>query len=367
MVEKLRSDTEKDPESYIKLLQSLQWLVVSHQLQGDYPAAESDLKRSIWKSIAKYPDPSMRFTLAEICLKNIETLNEKQEYQNLILVKNSFKESLKLPMLLLMDLKKNGADISELAITMKANDRNFKDGRIMKAFMDSMTILKKINILTPQEKANLMNRILNSEDTENLRADLLSLQGIIQCGGAEKLKQNLTQNLNALYRESFSSIIPITFSSSDFSLQLEDKFLKKRSSEALLTYAGRMKGLPENLRCLGSLVDEVLSDTFKVNRYEGSEHLNKIFEIRPDLKEKWAKDTVEELKLEKMETTEKENTPVDFLQFFYQKIIDDKHINPDSYPFLTRFLGGEDVQSELKSYIENPEFKRKALDQLEKR
>ncbi|GEM_PF-1469136 len=91
-------------------------------------------------------------------------------------------------------------------------------------------------------------------------------------------------------------------------------------------------------------MEEVLTGEFQVKRYEGSPQLDRIFQKKPGLKEKWMRGETKALSISG--AAEEEGIEWNFEELLRKKLFDDQppHISHEEIPDVLRYLNAESVE-----------------------
>ncbi len=276
-------------------------------------------EQKIFQKIATYPDPRMRNELSYIVCGVLQ--NYRQQYINLSTV-----EHLTLPCLFLCQLP-----ASPLLTEAIKKERGFREGPLLKRLLDTMYQLSKG--LNQQEMLSVLTKALVNRTKKQIKIDLFTIQGIIECGGLPLLKQEV-KDLNAIYQQVFQQIIPISHLE-DFNSKYFKTFGSQRDPSSLLTYAGKIQD-PQVMQALILYVESTLEEKFETVRYEKSPHLQLIFNGRPKLEETWKAGSSQSLQ-----------KPIDYEAFFKTKILP----RLSNHSFITAYLLADDKQQVKQDLI----------------
>ena len=305
---------------------------------------------NIWVSILQYKDQKMRYELADL-------LFALDESQAKLYKHASLPTYLQLPSLFFCFSSQNDTDIKSYHDIIK-DRREFRDGMMLKALLDALHPL----IVGHHFKVEEITNLLKTAFTGNIKANLLAIQGILYCGGEDRLRkeaQSASPNLDAAYRAAFARAIPIK-PVKDLLKKYAQTFGRCPLPTAPLTYAGRLRRLPLNeqekaLPDLGSFIYSVLEGGYPEIRYqrkEGShkesdskvfaylDHLQMIFDKKPSLKKEWRAEI--EKPLEDYLPTSSSKAAFDPQRFLIDKILSDKDFPKEKYPLLYHFLETKD-------------------------
>ena len=291
----------------------------------------------IWLSILKCRDKKMRYELIDLAF----SLDDKQvESYKLI----SSPDYLQLPALFFSRYSQNEKE-SKAYFDLFNKRTEFRDGMMQKALLDTLhALLVQHNFETEPTTALLKMALV-----EPIKVNLFSIQGILSCGGADRLKKEALTghlDLDEIYKDAFISIIPMNHIK-DFSKKCDETFGSCAIPSAPLTYAGRLRRLPKEeqdiaLQALAEFVRSVIETEYKQNRYLGSDHLKMIFEKQSSLKTDWPTDDTMPFKaLQPPSSSKTVFNPLDFLK---TKIFKDKHLPKDKYPDIYQYLETGDLK-----------------------
>ena len=291
----------------------------------------------LWYSILMYSDYNM-------CYHFIDMVFDLDEKQAKLYKKYSSPDYLELPALFYCYSSKSEEDVKTYHAFLKEK-RVLKDGMLLKALLDVMQSLIVKHQFKPEEVMRLLRKAFN----ENIKSNLFGIQGILQCGGEEILRNECRKdnpNLDAVYQIAFSRVVPIKHIE-NFSQKYERTFGKCAIPTAPLIYAGRLSQLPlkvgkEPLSLFGFFVHSVLDGDYPKIRYiQKQSHLKSIFRDNPDLERDWQKEV--EVPLEEYLNTTLSKITFNPQRFLIDKILSDKHLPREKYPLLYQFLETKDT------------------------
>jgi hypothetical protein len=265
--------------------------------------------------------------------------------------------------------KKHAMDRKKLLEDQKQLKKNQKKFKKDQTKLTEEKKLEEQKLIENQKKLTEEETKLTEEKKliqKQRKLNLFTLQGIAEGGGLSLLKESLDKgqedlNLNLIYQTTFKQLIPISENIHEF----EEKYLKtfgnQREASALLTYAGRLNLLKpqerdEALQTLAFYVSSVLEGDFEEKRYTESPHLSFIFQKRPELEEEWKKGASRNLDSVNILSEEKGfiDNPADFyINFFKNKILQDKHLNPEDFHYIKEYLTQEDQRENIEKILEN--------------
>jgi hypothetical protein len=224
-------------------------------------------------------------------------------------------------------------------------------------------VKQEMNLLT-QSITNILSDLGNKQrkSIDLIISDLQALTVILKIFGRKSFFQSLQENLypqqgmqkkdyNTFFLENFQTLFTITGEIKNFTQAYQETFAEFRDPRALYTYLGTIKGLPQEEEimvheALSRYVSSVLRKDFTTIRYaaEGHPHLKKIYQSHSGIEASW-------IKAEKPALVERVKegrglTHEDYKKVFYNKIIQDKHLEPDQYPYLRAFLKGKSYDLE---------------------
>ena len=330
---------------------------------------------NILNSIFHYKDDKMRYELLDMLF----SLDEKQAK---IYGEFTSPEYLQLPGLFLCYSSNNAEEALSYHSILKEK-REFRDGILQKALLDTLQLLIIQHHFKPEEIIPLLKKAL----TRNIKTNLYGIQGTLYCGGLDRLrKEALNENpdLDAAYHFAFAQTIPIK-QIKDFTTKYDQTLGKSALPTAPLTYAGRLKKLskPEQdmaLPALASFIYSVLQGEYSEIRYKRKEasleeaetkefaqldHLQMIFDKKPSLKKEW-RDEIKK-SLEEYLPTTSTKAAFDPQRFLMEKILTDKHLPKEKYPLLYQFLETKDpkIPKDLGAELEKlKEINKKRKSQV---
>ena len=266
---------------------------------------------------------------------------------------------LQLPALLISQLFKSDEDCAKIHDLLKTR-REFRDGMLQKALLDALH-----QLIEHEFTADEIHNLLKSSLKGNVKANLMTIRGCLDCDGKDALKleaQKVNSDLGTAYQNAFAKIIPIKHVE-NFSTKYAETFGKSELPSAPLTYAGRLRRLQKSdreiaLNTFGSFIHSVLEGEYAKKRYskqeglgEGVDHLQFIFDKIPALKEQWVKRV--ENPLEEYFTGFSKSS-FDTQDFLKTKILDHGHLSKEQYPDLFYYLktGEEKIAAGLAEELQ---------------
>ena len=329
---------------------------------------------NVWSSILNYKDNRMRLDLVDMMF----ALDEKQAK----IYSESFASThLQLPALFFCFSCQNEEDVKGYQ-NILAERKEFHDGKFLKALLDALQPLIVQHQFKPQEIIHLLKKTFIG----NIRANLFSIQGILQCGGVDELRNEVKKDkpdLGTVYQTVFARVIPMKHVQ-DFLVKYEQTFGRCALPSAPLTYAGRLRSLPvadqkKALSALGTFIYSVVEGTYSKNRYQKSQpigeseskvsaskdqvriidsessenesdHLQIIFKNKPSLQKDWPTE-IDKVPLENYLTTPGKIS-FDPRNFLNDTIIGQKHLSREKHPLLFEYLENKDPGKE-KAFMEN--------------
>ena len=296
----------------------------------------------VWHSILLYKDNKMRYELADL----VFVLDERQAK---LYGEYSSPKFLQLPALIYCISSKNDEEIKGYHNVLKEK-KEFLDGMLQKALLDALHPLIVQHHFKPEE----IVRLLKMSVIGNIKANLFCIQGILYCGGVERLKKeakSMTPDLDAAYQSIFRESIPIK-PIEDFSIKYAKTFGKCALPTAPLTYAGRLHQLPKwqqekALPVFGNYIYSVLEGDYPKNRYKKSDQLDKesdhlqiIFDKKPSLQKDWPLEVTKPI--EEFLSDSSSKVVFDPQRFLIDKILSDKHLPRENFPLIYQFLETKD-------------------------
>ncbi len=272
-----------------------------------------------------------------------------------------------LPLMLLASLVES-EHYQKIGVTLKHKD--FKEIRRINALLECLVMLTKNKILSLEEKGFVVTRLLFRGENPSPKMVYQNALMVLEClsFGKEQEIKELEDPLvlvGILERE-FIERFGLADTDDFFCifLKFQESF---RSKDAIVTYAAALERLPlyEKELCkpvLQSYVQGILDGSFKDRRYEkkNNPHLQEVFKD-PTLEELWKKGVEYSLEsfLSEDKSSFKEDKSIDFLAFFIEKIMRDRHFPKDSISYVTEFLENpiylEESLQKIKEAIKNPE------------
>ena len=233
------------------------------------------------------------------------------------------------------------------AMNLRLKGKTFKDKIKINILLTTLLQLKENSNLTPKQKSTVLNRMENEKD---LIRQCIFLQGILELHGEDKLMK--MRPFEELLKELFMSKVPIG-ELKDFADKYSNTLALFRRPETVMAYAGKLSTLPDRdhlLRLYGIYIRSVLEGNSREIRSQtdSNPHLAKIKETDLMLFNKWMKGFTRPLEsLLSSENPTKKEPQIDFLKILENKVLNDKHIDPDTVPYLKRFLEKPDEKTEI--------------------
>jgi hypothetical protein len=283
-----------------------------------------------------------------------------------------------LAVLLFVSLEKQGvkkAITNDLFEMINKNKKTYRNSFHFNPVLLALHALVINKLLTPLEKESVLNKMVaafkeknSSETTRNPKELLVQarlLQAVLGFGGEAVLKQPfpLAQCLETLFHQK----VPLGTIDSFGTKWIETISSKFRNENLLFVYAGKLGSLPDPdrglmLRAYGQFLGSVLEGTYVKERYNISNnpHL-KLISSKVDL-QLWKTNTKRDLSISKEEGIG--NVRIDFTKILKQKILRDKHLDPNKFPWICRALHGEDVKKLLEAEREKFKNDKELSDKL---
>lgn len=167
-----------------------------------------------------------------------------------------------------------------------ANRRYYEGSTEGKAVLEAWVVISRLRYLSAEGLKHLIGSML----AKDFVSSCVALTQICSMGRDDLLTEphldRVKGELTVLAQECFFSWVPMK-KIDDFHRRFERCFGGQRYPESLLTYASKLVDHPRVLRELGDWVYSVLRGSFHAERYRAdqSEHMVKLYELAPRLKE----------------------------------------------------------------------------------
>ncbi len=306
----------------------------------------------------------------------VETLKEETALQNWkdLSKKSTANPRHALPLMLLASLVES-EHYQKIAAAFKHKD--FKEIRRINVLLECLVMLTKNNILSLEEKGFVVTRLLFRGENPSPKMVYQRALMVFEClsfGKDQEIKEleDPSQLVGILERE-FMERFGLADTDDFFPifLKFQESF---RSKDAIFTYAATIERLPpyEKELCkpiLQSYVQGIFDGSFKERRYEkkNNPHLQEVFKD-PTLEELWKKGAEYSLEsfLSEDKGSFKEDKSIDFLAFFIEKIMRDRHFSKDSIPYVADVLENaislEESLKKVKEAIKSSENGAKVVN-----
>lgn len=305
---------------------------------------------NILKILYDIRDMDLRYLLTDKFIQRIQNLKTKEKQKEFLTSTCKSRKAL-LVKLLLDELKLKDKTFEKTLVTptkaqkrTKTHYRNdfLRDGNKLilllkglenlgnskkiesKQIADCITYWTKLNDKNLTEELNSLNAIFVLEKEKHLHFDLESKS---------------TKQILEVLKMGIEELIPgLRLKNPE---QFERIFFRSRHPGALLVYLSGIKKLSSNEReKMMAIVREFIRDIdlgqFQENRYEGSEHLNTVFESRKGLKEAWKKGRRSLLTPYLSESSVDDE--FDLADYLKTKVLD-RHLPIDALPKLALLCG----------------------------
>jgi hypothetical protein len=227
--------------------------------------------------------------------------------------------------------------LDPLTLLAKKNPKGFE------TLLYTLHFLATTPDLTPFEKVKGFDKIFSSQDF----SAVIAAKGLFQLKDKEWIHSDLDPV--AYFTAYFNKIIPLEDFKGDVSKSIEI-FLDSRDPLAIITYAACLNTLGDSrvMSCLSKFVHTVIDGTFPQVRYETSNnpHLRQIFNLRPDLVEKWQASL--EMKFDDLATTGEEQKPIDTRTWIQTRLFEFKHLGDTELTYLSDYLKAETPEDKKK-------------------
>ncbi|MEI6242267.1 MAG: hypothetical protein WCP39_02550 [Chlamydiota bacterium] len=334
-------------------------LMCTYSMQTEHPLFPIPVLNAIFD----YHHPSERFVL-------LVDISKIFHNKNLFLIYEKLTENLKnpinfLPAIVFTQLIDQEPSLQkEYEDLFKQIPQNWHDSALeMPPFLESLQALFKENHLSTQETYALVKHILdpltNTQLTKKERFGHMRTRSFYVLTLLKNEFYSELKNVqNVPIEEIFLRLFQHAFNLDAYSNvepKYENTFATFRQPHGIFSYRGKLLTLsePALMSCFYQCVGSVLEGTFQKERYDlvKNPHLKNLFQDRPQLLEKWKKGISQPL-MNPMEAGSS-SRPFEFLDFLKQKILGDKHLDPNLYPFLASFLVEESKRKEiLQSLLE---------------
>lgn len=275
-------------------------------------------------------------------------------------------------------------------VCMQRPFREDRNARVIYAFLLDVLRMEK---LSQQEKVSLTKELAkSSDDVSEVSRQLASkkstnkrelssrmnymlidrpqiLSSVLKSFGRDAFFECLESSMDVreYFNTRFSQLFEGTKNLKDLSESYQKTFGKFRDEQALFIYFSRIKGIPEVEKALEEYVVSVLKDDYGGElglryRTDNHPHLAKLFQ-NEKTKRMWLSSAAPKA-LAKQEELVETDEVIDIKAFFVNKILRDKHIDLDKYPYLRSFLSKdvsfsyEDLNKKIESSTLDPKNKK---------
>lgn len=276
--------------------QLILWLIVSSEFTANLPSPGSEMRSAfsqLMRDIFAIQDMPLRYRLSEIL-----ALTFSKESSQLLFMEDPVLYKL-YPSFLAAGEGAEQTSWEKIRSNLARIKRNFRDASFLSSYLRFMDSIAFNNSLSITDKENLIGRLLEEEKMKSafLNCSLLIGQGL-DAFFTKKYLDESGMPLNQIILLVFKKVMPIT--DEGFLIQIEEKFTAQLRGHplALFQYAGCLHHIPRqerkpSLKALAAYFESVINGTYKELRMDlnRNRHLEKLFGLYPDLKEKWASAT----------------------------------------------------------------------------
>ncbi|NGX57900.1 MAG: hypothetical protein K940chlam3_00799, partial [Chlamydiae bacterium] len=332
----------------------------------------------IFRILYRLRDMRLRVDVRNLLFFQFQKLEYRTEFLNLVKPPHALPAKLVLNRL---KRKRSEVDHDHLFETSLIKKRR----KFLRDSWKHLTLLNCLNQLdlaeyaTPEIVGQILKYFASLSDKELLQeinslSALISLkkEGMIVIDFSSESKKQIMGYLNKTFRE----LIPgLMFNNFD---KFQEMFFGERHPEAICAYIAGFQHLSDDDRekmneIMRVFIHDIDCDQFEENRYRGSEHLDKVFDSRVGLKEKWIESRSESLETYlPLESTETKFNFVDYLKVK----IDDGHLPMEALPELQKILSlptkdlgsfsNQALDEILVGLVNHPDtFSRNILNQIE--
>ncbi|NGX57573.1 MAG: hypothetical protein K940chlam3_00466 [Chlamydiae bacterium] len=342
-------------ETRIKLTQWVTYWTMLGDLNDMIPEARMDnfFNKKFINSLYRIRNHELRIKLVEHLTKILIHSSDEEYHQFLNDIEKSTISTCPLE-IVLCSLALDGVNLEpEVEQRLRKLNRFLKDGPNQVLFLQTLQNLSQTSELIAEQFADVM-KYLSHFKGKTLQSELRCLLGL------EKFNQ-----LGILVDPPESPKKPIWIRNhllnifhgylEDLDLSYKEQiafvkfFIQSRMPEALPVYLANLQSLPEQTRIqlmktISDYLKEVTSGNFHDQRYEGSEHLNTIFDSQIGLKKLW-KNGMKSIPLVDYVEKPEEKAEVNFKELIPMKI-GDGHLPKDKFPKLMALLQDEEFEGE---------------------
>lgn len=230
--------------------------------------------------------------------------------------------------------------------SMKAK---FNEGNVNgKLFLKSCIILAGSKTLETADIQRLLLLMLHG-DTLKIGASISQIHGMGMTKRlcSQALKATIP-NFENLALRCFRSLVPVS-EVDDFAARYDKEIASQRKPKSIITYASGLRGEAEVLKLLASCLDAVFAGTFADFRYssKNNPHLAALYAKSPQLEAK-LKALVGEVPTFSLAEFAEKKVKVKFpsdRKSLTQRIVNDKHLSEERFPFIHRYLSGDKTAS----------------------
>jgi hypothetical protein len=376
-------EQEKNPINQMHMITALIHMMGSafeqEGISDNYPEIQLKVQRLI-KDVLEYRDPETRSILSKLFASKLLRQSDQCEAYRQKESEGKREEGeipshLSLSLGLLTIFQADGVSqktCSKLAsiIGQGQGRKFFKAAGNRKILIDTLIAIQALppKALTIQDKENLLLMIIGDSAKSDLKACLKRLNAIKAVINLQEFDSLTTQALNG--KDLFSALlaafqkkIPIPLIE-NFAEKYEKTFAQYRNPVALLVYASGLQQLPESeksqtLNALATFVQAVLEDNIKAKRLENSIHLKTVLVNRETLAKQWSENQT--IPLSSLSLDGNDILQIDRKKDLKQKIITDRHIDPDQHVILKNWLEDhlsdanaiQEIEEQLKQHPQN--------------
>ena len=259
------------------------------------------MRNHLLEQIANYPEPALRYHLAEALLAVAASAECRSRYEKLIAESPTFALLLTL---ILVQLQDQGVNITHSFQTI-AKRREFREASHKKFLIEMLKEIQDVNLLQAVDKSKVLNLIFKRGD--DYIANLFWTKAVLDLEGVKCFTTPSIRSVKEAYTLAQKEAATLLFKDGNLIPNL-DKYdeIFSRNPAALFIYASKVHNLPGNvsykdplLKGLKKYLQECLDGTFKERRYARSndKHLQAVFPDEEEpLFETWKKCDVKSLK-----------------------------------------------------------------------
>nr|NGX58757.1 hypothetical protein [Chlamydiota bacterium] len=293
----VKMENDELQEKLFQWMYSTVWILTLGLSQEKYEWVH---KINFFKRLYQLRDMDLRYSLVDKFVSQMKTIHTEEEFLNFITPRHAM-----FAKLALNDLKRKGPEVDKdrsFEESLRCRWKSFlRDGNKLTRLLTCLQQLDQSAHVTSEKISEYLSYFSKLSDKELLH-ELNSLSALlilekeeeISFDVSNKSKKQISEYLN----QAFEELIPgLTINDQE---RFQKVFFGDRHPEALCVYLAGFQMLPDDdrekmIEVMRLFITDIDQGQFKVNRYIGSEHLDKVFDSRAGLKEKWIESRSEPL------------------------------------------------------------------------